>query len=159
MICAEDAEVGFDFLVNPFHLPIGLRVVGSGEFDVIFEESSQFSGEGRGKLRASIRYQGIMYSEAFEDMGEKKLSYFHSIDGFGARDNDHPLCKAMVDHDQNRVHPTYVRKVGDEIYGELLKGEGCSGGDGVQRWANQVSVHFVLLAHSASFNEFVDKGS
>ena len=70
MICAEDAEVGFNFLVNTLRLPIGLRVVDSGEFDVVFEESSQFSGEGGGKLRASIGYQGIMYSEALEDMGE-----------------------------------------------------------------------------------------
>ena len=123
MICAEDAEVGFNFLVDSFHLPIGLRVVGSGEFDVIFEKSSQFSGEGRGKLRASIRSQGIMYSEALEDMGEKKLSHSRSIDGFGARDNDHPLRKAVVNHNQNRVHPTYFQEVGDEIYGELFKGE------------------------------------
>ena len=72
LICAEDAEVGFNFLVNPLCLPIGLRVVGSGEFDVVLEESSQFSGEGRGKLRASIRYQGVMYSKVLEDMGEKK---------------------------------------------------------------------------------------
>ena len=124
-------EVGFNFLVNPLSLPIGLRVVGSGEFDVIFEELSQFSGEGGGKLRASIRYQGIMYSKAFEDMGEKKLSHSRSINGFGARDNDHPLRKAVVDHDQNRVHPVYFREVGDEIYRELLKGEGCRGGNGV----------------------------
>ena len=72
-----------------------------------------------------------MYSEVLEDMGKKKLSYPHSIDGFGTRDNDHPLHKAMVDHDQNRVHPTYFWEVGDKIYRELFKGEGCRGGDRV----------------------------
>ena len=39
LIRTEDVEVGFDFLVDSFRLPIGLRVVGSGEFNVVFEES------------------------------------------------------------------------------------------------------------------------
>ena len=66
-----------------------------------------------------------MYSKAFEDMGEEKFSHSYRINGFGARDNDHPLCKAMVDHDQNRIYPVYFWEVGDEINRELFKGKGC----------------------------------
>ena len=131
MISAEDAEIGLNFLVDMFCLSVSLRVVGSGKFYIVFEESSQFSGESSGKLRATIRYQGVMYPKSFEDVGEEKSSHACCIDGFGARNDNHPLCKAMVDHNQNGVHSTYFREVGDEIYGELSKGEGCQGRDGV----------------------------
>ena len=44
-----------------------------------------------------------MNSKAFEDMGEEKFSYSGCINGFGARYDDYPLRKAMVDHDQDGV--------------------------------------------------------
>ena len=66
-----------------------------------------------------------MYPESFEYIGEEKFSHTCCINGFGARNDDHPLHKAMVDHNQNGVHPMYFQKVGDEIYRELFKGKGC----------------------------------
>ena len=45
IIGTEDAEVGFDFLIGTFGLSISLGVVGSGEMDIIFEESGKFSGK------------------------------------------------------------------------------------------------------------------
>ena len=60
VIGTEDTEICLDFLVGVLCLSIGLRVVGCGKFDVILEESGQFSGECRGELRSPIRYHGVM---------------------------------------------------------------------------------------------------
>ena len=46
IVGAEDPKVGFDFLVGSFGLSIGLRVIGSGESDVIVEKMDEFSGKG-----------------------------------------------------------------------------------------------------------------
>ena len=60
VISTEDMKVRFYFLIGTFSLSVGLRMVGSGESDVILEESSQFLSEGRGELGSSIGYQRIM---------------------------------------------------------------------------------------------------
>ena len=39
VIGAEDMEIGLEFLIGSFSLPVGLRVVGSGELYVIIEEA------------------------------------------------------------------------------------------------------------------------
>ena len=39
VVGAEYAEIGLEFLIGSFGLPIGLRVVGSGELYVIVEET------------------------------------------------------------------------------------------------------------------------
>ena len=39
----EDVEIGFEFLIGSFGLSVGLRMVGSGEFDIIFQEMGKFS--------------------------------------------------------------------------------------------------------------------
>ena len=41
----EDVEIGFKFLIGSFGLSVSLRVVGSGEFDIIFQETGKFSCE------------------------------------------------------------------------------------------------------------------
>ena len=46
----EDLKVCFDLLVGMFCFAIGLRVVGSGQGEVIVKEFSELFGEGRGKL-------------------------------------------------------------------------------------------------------------
>ena len=38
VIGAKDAEIGLEFLIGSFSLPVGLRMVGSGESYVIIEE-------------------------------------------------------------------------------------------------------------------------
>ena len=45
VIGAKDTEIDFDFLIGLFGLSVGLRVVHSGKSNIIFEESSKFSGE------------------------------------------------------------------------------------------------------------------
>ena len=64
-----------------------------------------------------------MQAKPFEDVGEKEFGYFHGVDSFGTRDDDHPLRKAMVDHDQDRVFATYFREISDQVDGDLFEGE------------------------------------
>ena len=81
VVGTEDAEIGFHLLIGSFRLSICLRVICSGELDVIVE-SCQFSGEGRCKLWASVRYQEVMEAKAFKHMVEEKFGHFGSIYGF-----------------------------------------------------------------------------
>ena len=55
-------------------------------------------------------------------MGEKEFGYSHGIDRLGTRDDDHPLCKAVVDHNQDRVFSANFRKVSDEVHRDLFEG-------------------------------------
>ena len=81
VVGTEDAEIGFNFLIGPFGLSIRLRVICSGELDVIVE-LCQFSGEGRCKLWASVGYQVVMEAEAFEHMVKERFGLSGSIYGF-----------------------------------------------------------------------------
>ena len=40
VVGAKDAKIGLYFLIGVFHLSVGLRVIGGGEFDVVLEEAS-----------------------------------------------------------------------------------------------------------------------
>ena len=62
IVGTKDAEISFNLLVGSFGLPICLGMVCGGELDVILEEASQFSGEGRCKLWSSVGYQRVMGS-------------------------------------------------------------------------------------------------
>ena len=43
VVGTKDVEIGFEFLIGLFSLFVGLRVVGGGEFDIIFQEMDKFS--------------------------------------------------------------------------------------------------------------------
>ena len=60
VVGAKDVEISFELLIGSFSLSIGLRVVGSGEANIIFEEMSKFLSEGRSKLRASDRDESVV---------------------------------------------------------------------------------------------------
>ena len=66
VVGAEDAEISLEFLIGSFSLSVGLRVVGGGESYVVVEEACQFSCESRSELRAMIRDEGVVKTEAFE---------------------------------------------------------------------------------------------
>ena len=85
VVYAEDPEVGFNFLIGSFSLSVSLGVIGSRQADVVFKDSSEFSGEGRCELWATIRDEGIVKSKAFEYMVKKELGDSVRVDGFGAR--------------------------------------------------------------------------
>ena len=50
----EDPKVCFDLLVDSFHFTIRLRVISSGEGEVVIEEFAKFLDEGRSKLETVI---------------------------------------------------------------------------------------------------------
>ena len=60
VIGAEDAEISLEFLIGSLSLSVGLRMVGSGEANIIFEEMSKFLSKGGGELRASVGDESIM---------------------------------------------------------------------------------------------------
>ena len=60
VVGAKDAEISFKFLIGSLGLSIHLRMVGSGEVNIILEEMSEFLSEGGGKLRASVGDESIM---------------------------------------------------------------------------------------------------
>ena len=64
-----------------------------------------------------------MYPTSFEDVGEEKFSHSGHINGFGAGNDNHPLHKEVVDHNQNGVHSMHVWEVCDKVHSELFKGK------------------------------------
>ena len=86
---------------------------------------------------------------------EKEGGYPFCSDGFLSGAENYPLCKAMVDHDQQRIEARGSRKVSDKVTGDLLewaRGMRFDWGE----WGNSgVHVRFVLLACGTSFNIFV----
>ena len=45
VVGTEDTEISFYFLISSFGLSIGLRMIGSGEADIVFEDSGEFLSE------------------------------------------------------------------------------------------------------------------
>ena len=123
VVSTEDVEIGFEFLIGSFGLSIGLRVVGSGEFDVIFQEMGKLSCECRDELGTMIRDKGVMKAKVFEYVVKKELSDPGCINGFATRSKNYPLSKAVVDHNQNRIESRGRREVGDEVDRELFEWE------------------------------------
>ena len=123
VVGTEDAEIGFEFLIGSFGLSIGLRVVGGGKFDVIFQETSKLSCECRGELGTTIRDNGVMETKSFEYIVKKELGDPGYVNGFVTRGKNYPLSKTMVDHDQNKVKSQGRWKVGNEVNRELLERE------------------------------------
>ena len=60
----------------------------------------------------------------FKDMGKKELGNAGSIDVFGAGSKNYPLCKAMVDHDQQRIMAGGWGEISDEVNGKLSEWKG-----------------------------------
>ena len=71
VVGTKDAEISFKLLIGLFSLYISLRMIGSGEANIICEEASEFLSEGGSKLRASVRDESVMSSKPFEDKVKK----------------------------------------------------------------------------------------
>ena len=92
-------------------------MVGSGEGNVILEETGEFLCEGRGKLWSSIGDYFGVETKSRENIGEEKLGDSFGINVFGAGAINYPLCEPMVYHDHDRIIPMRVGQSGNEIYG------------------------------------------
>ena len=91
-------------------------------------------------------------------MIEEKLGYSCDIHSFGARGENYPFTKAMVDHDQDRIKTIDWREVGCEIDGEFLKGARVLEGKGSGSQDRRMDENFVCLANCTSRNIFLDIG-
>ena len=96
---AEDPKIGFNLLIGSFGLSICLGVVGRGELNVVFKDTGKFTSEGQGKLRTSVRDDGVVQAEMFEYIVKKELGNSVHVNHLGTRGKNYPLCKAMVNHD------------------------------------------------------------
>ena len=158
LVSTEDPEVHFNFLVYLFSFSIRLRVVGSGERKIIFQELSEFSSEGGCKLGASVRDDFVVETEMEVDFVEKEYSNTFGSDVLLCGTENHPLSKPMVNHDQEGIKSSRKGEVSDEVTGDLLEGARCQGANGGERGNSRVSIGLVLLASRTTFNVFVDIG-
>ena len=100
-----------------------------------------------------------MKAKVFEHIIKKELGNSSCINGFGARSKNHPLCKAMVDYNHDRIEIQGWWKVGDEVNEELLERESGGGWYGTNGWSGGVDVDLVLLTDHTSINKIFDEGS
>jgi hypothetical protein len=127
VICAEDMKVDFNFLVSLFSLATALRVECSGKGVLVFEESSEFDLESRSKLRSTVRYNFIVWSETRENFREKYVSHPFSINSFLARGKNYPLRKSVVDNYYDGVKAVGKEKISDEVSGTMSEWSGRDG--------------------------------
>jgi len=99
-----------------------------------------------------------METKAGKNMFEEQGSNAGGIDSFKTRDENHPLHKPMVDHDQNRVKTKGEREIRDHVTRDLLKWAGGGGRDGAEPRDSRVSVNLVGLASSTASHKSANKG-
>ena len=58
-----------------------------------------------------------MKTKVFEYKVKKQLGNSCGVNGFLARCNNHPLHKAMVNHNHDRIKSPRRREIGDEVNG------------------------------------------
>ena len=90
-------------------------MVGSGEGEVIFQEFSEFSSEGRCELGASVGYDFVIEAKAEVDFVEKECSNSFGGNVFLHGTKNHPLSKPMVNHDQKGIEAGGRGEVGDKV--------------------------------------------
>ena len=65
-----------------------------------------------------------MKTETLKDLGKKELGNASHVNVFGAGSKNYPLCKAMVDHDQQRIMAGGWGEISDEVNRKLLEWKG-----------------------------------
>ena len=100
----------------------------------------------------------IMKSESKEDIFEKEFGYSLGVDGFSAWDENYPLQKTMVNHDQERIKAGGRWEIGDKVNRELLEWAMAAGGDGREHRDSRVGVNLYLLAKGTTRDEAADEG-
>ena len=84
-------------------------------------------------------------------MKEKGCDPFGGSSFLGRTEN-YPLCKAVVDHDQEKIKTGGRLEIRDEITRQLLEWTGGRGADGIKGRYRGVRVGLGLLAISTAFN-------
>ena len=75
-------------------------------------------------MGALVRDDFVVEAKAKVYFVEKERGYAFSGDGFLRGAENYPLCKPMVDHDQEGIEASGDREVGDEVAGDLLERAG-----------------------------------
>ena len=98
-----------------------------------------------------------MEIKPFKDMGKEELGYSYSVNAFGTRGENYPLCKAMVNHNQQEIMAGGWRKISDKIDRELLKWKE----DRRRNWREWgtcgMTIHFVSLTSGVTCDKGIDK--
>ena len=100
----------------------------------------------------------IVESESKEDIFEKEFGYSLGVDGFSAWDENYPLQKTMVNHDQERIKAGGRWEIGDQVNQQLLKGVCAARGNGGKCQDSQVGVDLHLLAEGTARDKAADEG-
>ena len=122
IVSTKDSKVHFNFLVYPFGFSVRLRVVGSRERKIIFQELSEFSSKGGCELGAPVGDDLIIETETEVDFVEKECGNAFSGDVLLCGTENHPLSKPMLNHNQEGVKASGRGEVGDEVTRDLLEG-------------------------------------
>jgi len=88
----EDPEVGFQVLINLLEFAISLGIISSEEGDIVERKASEFLSKGKSELETMVKDDFMMETKASKDMFEKEGGNTSSIDEFGTRNENHPLC-------------------------------------------------------------------
>jgi hypothetical protein len=131
-------------------------VIGGREGEGISEEFPKFFCKCRGELGSSIRDDLFVEAESGVYFVKKKGGNPFCGGCFLGWAENYPLCKAVVDHDQEGIKAGRGREIGDEIAGELLEWSRRGGSDGGKGGYGGVRVCLGLLAISAAFDLFSD---
>jgi len=81
-------EILFEFLIDPFRLTIGLRVISCGKGLIYIQKGTEVTSEGSGELRTAIRYEFTRETEAFP--------YVITIEGSRAISSDSGVTRAKT---------------------------------------------------------------
>ena len=98
-------------------------------------------------------------TEAKEYFVEEEGGDSLGCNSFLCRAENHPLTKAVVHHDQERVKASGGGKVGDKVTRNLMEGKRRGGGDGCGRRSSGMCVRFVLLTSCTASNRGMNIGS
>ena len=60
VVGTDNAKICFKFLISSLSLTISLRMISSGEVNVVLEETSELLGKGGSKLRTMIRDESVV---------------------------------------------------------------------------------------------------
>ena len=106
-----------------------MGIVGGAEGSGDSKEFVKFAGGDRRELGAPIRDDFVRETESFVHIIEKEGGSTKGINSLVTRDENYPLCKAMVYHNHDRVKTSRGREISDKVDGDLFKGTKGGGGD------------------------------
>lgn len=109
-----EAEVLLDFLVGPFSLSVGLRVVGGGEVGLNAEALEEGAHDLGSKLRAAIADEPEWETVEAEDFSVVDVGYAFSGD-VGSAGEGVEKFTVMVDKDNDSVVAVSVGELSDEV--------------------------------------------